>query len=97
MDSESMSSYREEEQRDALMAQWIQTTERTPSDYFGDRKDHGCIVVRNGYVEMLVWCGHYESWDDAEGDDHCCEKYDCTYWMPLPNPPTPQTGDTQNK
>ena len=59
----------------------IETVEDLP-------KEEGlrCLVTRRGHVELLVWCDHYKSWDDATGDDHECDAMDVTAWQPLPAP-----------
>ena len=65
---------------------WIKTSEQTPSAK-NDEYQTKCLVVFNGMVRILTYNHHYELWDDEDGDDFICERFDVEYWMPLPESP----------
>jgi len=70
---------------------WIKTSDRLPEKPGIKRYEQiPCLVVRagrRGHVELLVWNCEHLCWDDSEGDDHDCDPYQVSHWMPLPEPP----------
>jgi hypothetical protein len=37
-------------------------------------------------MELLLWNCEHEVWDDFDGDDSCCDKFDVEYWQLLHRP-----------
>lgn len=67
---------------------WISTKDELP-----ERKPDvkysqvPCLVFRNNEIEILVFNHEYMVWDNADGDDFCCDIGDVSHWMLLPQPP----------
>ena len=57
--------------------EWIPVTSQLPVD--GER----VLIRRPGYNwwEVSVWNGHYNVWDDEQGDDFMYKKDDVEFWM----------------
>ena len=57
--------------------EWIKTCDQLPSD--GER----VLIRRHDYNwwEVAVWNGHYNVWDDEQGDDFMYKKDDVELWM----------------
>jgi hypothetical protein len=70
------------------MMVWTSTKDKFPEKPGKARYEQiPCLVVRKGWVELLVWNCEHECWDDAEGDDYECDKFAVSHWMFLPPPP----------
>ena len=73
-----------------LEMEWFETTEKQHPDKPGlKRYEHVyCMVNRKHYgIEVLAWNCEHLTWDDADGDDHCCDATEVTGWGVLPDPP----------
>lgn len=63
----------------AKQSPWISIEERMPED------EQLVITLSSIYgVKLLVWNGHYNIWDDEDGDDVYCERDKIDVWMPIP-------------
>lgn len=63
----------------AKQAPWISIDERMPED------EQLVLTSSSIYgVRLLVWNGHYNVWDDEDGDDVYCERDKIDAWMPIP-------------
>jgi hypothetical protein len=60
---------------------WKLINEERPVD--GQR----CLICNKHHKEVtiLTYNGHYECWDDIEGDDFYCDLDQAEYWIPLPD------------
>lgn len=62
---------------------WIKCSERLPDE------EKLYLVIRNEVMYIM----HFEfngAWDNNKSPsfvDHECIPWECTHWMPLPNPP----------
>lgn len=70
---------------EALASQWRDPKEKLPED-----EEYVLIDGPMG-IEPAVWNEHYECWDDAEGDDNMYDKNVVKLWMPIPEPPQPES------
>lgn len=63
----------------AEQSPWISVEERMP-------EDEQLVLTRSSIygVKLLVWNGHYNVWDDEDGDDVYCERDKIDAWMPIP-------------
>lgn len=69
--------------KEALASQWISIDDAYPED-----EEYVLIDSPSG-IQPAVWNGHYECWDDAEGDDIMYNKGAVQMWMRIPEPPNP--------
>jgi len=61
--------------KEAKNITWVNTEDELP------KEDGLYIATRDGrWKEALTWNSHYKVWDDAEGDDYCCDAMSVKYW-----------------
>lgn len=66
------------------MPYWISTEERLPEKPGKSHYEHvDCLVLKQGYIEHLMWNCEHLCWDDEAGDDYNCDAMAVSHWMPM--------------
>ena len=70
------------------MSEWTKTRDRLPEKPGKANYEYvQCLIVYKGQMLKRPWNCEHLCWDDEEMDDHFCEPYEATHWMPLPELP----------
>lgn len=63
---------------------WFKTAEKLPETK-NNETQIPCLVYYKKEVMILVFNNYHKCWDDADGDDYCCDIQDVECWRYLPN------------